>query len=81
MKKFETLLKSEIKKIEKFAQERDGKDSRITGYSAKTTPDEWGFIRVVCEICSNNMNDREDDVVFYVYMPDRRRSRVFSWDA
>ena len=81
MKKFETLLKSEIKKIEKFAQQRDGKDSRVTGYGCNTTPDEWGFIRVVCEICSNNMRDREDDVVFYVYMPDRRRSCVFSWDA
>lgn len=32
MKKFEGLLRSEIKKVEKFAQKRDGKDSRITGY-------------------------------------------------
>ena len=46
MKKFESLLKSEVKKIEKFAQKRDGKDSRVTGYSAKSTPDELGFIRV-----------------------------------
>lgn len=81
MKKFETLLKSEIKKIEKFAQKRDGKDSRITGYSSKTIPDEHGFIRVICEICSNNMSNREDDVVFYVFMPDRRRSFIPSWEC
>ena len=37
MKKFEGLLKSEIKKVEKFAQKRDGKDSRLTGYDYPET--------------------------------------------
>ena len=76
MKEFENLLKSEIKKVEKFAQKRDGKDSRNTGYGAKSTPDELGFVKVTCEICSNDMRDREDDVILYVFMPDRRRSWV-----
>lgn len=76
MKTFEGLLKSEIKKINKFVQKRDNKDSRITGYGYNSTPDELGFIEVKCEICSNNMNDREEDIIFEVFMPDRRRSFV-----
>ena len=76
MKKFEGLLKSEIKKINKFAQKRDNKDSCITGYGYNSNPDELGFIEITCEICSNNMNDREEDIIFEVFMPDRRRSFV-----
>lgn len=54
MKKFESLLKSEIKKINKAAQQRDNTDSQITGYSygavdelvllklpAKSAPTTW----------------------------------------
>lgn len=84
MKKFEGLLKGEIKKVESFAQKRDGKDSRITGYCYHETEDAMGFITVKCEICSNNMEDRERDVVLYVYVPDRRRSfvsKALSWTA
>lgn len=76
MKKFEGLMISEIKKINKFAQKRDKKDSCITGYGCNTVPDELGVIEVRCEICSNDMNDREADVIFEVFMPDRRRSFV-----
>ncbi len=76
MKNFEGLLKSEIKKINKFAQKRDKKDSCITGYGYNSNPDELGFIEVTCEICSNGMSDREDDIIFEVFMPDRRRSFV-----
>lgn len=76
MKKFEGLLRSEIKKVEKFAQKRDGKDSRLTGYYYNETPDEFGFVTVKCEICSNDMRDRERDVTIFVYIPDRRRSFI-----
>lgn len=75
MKKFEGLLRSEIKKINKFAQKRDGRDSRISGYFC-SGEDELGFVEVKCEICSNNYNDREADVTFFVFMPDRRMSKV-----
>lgn len=75
MKKFESLLKSEIKKINKAAQQRDNTDSVITGYSYGAV-DEWGTITVTCEICSNNMNTRMDDLTFIVFMDDRRRSFV-----
>ena len=75
MKKFETLLKSEIKKINKAVQKRDNTDSVITGYSYGAA-DEWGTIEVTCEICSNNMETRMDDLVFIVFMSDRRRSFV-----
>lgn len=76
MKKFKGLLRSEIKKVEKFAQKRDGKDSRLTSYGYHETEDAMGFIPVKCEICSNDMQDRERDVTIFVYIPDRRRSFI-----
>lgn len=76
MKKFEGLLRGEIKKVESFAQKRDGKDSRITGYGYHETEGARDYITVKCEICSNDMRDRERDVVLYVFVPDRRKSFV-----
>lgn len=76
MKKFDGLLKSEIKRVEKFAQKRDGRDSRLTGYGYHETEGATGFITVRCEICSNDMRDRERDVTLFVYIPDRRRSFI-----
>lgn len=76
MKSFENILPSEIKKVERFAQKRDGKDSRVTGYSSSACVDDQGLVKVRCEICSNNMTQREDDVVMFVFLPDRRRSFV-----
>lgn len=70
------LLRSEIKKVEKFAQKRDGKDSRLTGYDYHETEDAMEFITVKREICSNDMRDRERDVTIFVYIPDRRRSFI-----
>ena len=78
MKKFESLLKSEIKKINKAAQMRDNADSVITGYYYGVV-DECGTIEVTCEICSNNMETRMDDLIFIVFMDDRRRSFVPKW--
>lgn len=80
MKKFDGLLRSEIKKVEKFAQKRDGKDSRLTGYGCcyHETEGAIGFITVKCEICSNDMRDRERDVTLFVYVPDRRKSFICS---
>lgn len=75
MKKFESLLKSEIKKINKAVQMRDNTDSVITGYSYSSI-DECGTIEITCEICSNNMKNRMDDLTFIVFMEDRRRSFV-----
>lgn len=76
MKKFEGLLRGEIKKVESFAQKRDGKDSRLTGYGYHETEGARDYITVKCEICSNDMRDRERDVVIYVFVPDRRKSFV-----
>lgn len=78
MKEFDSLLKSEIKKINKAAQKRDNTDSVITGYSYNVV-DEFGNLEVTCEICSNNMETRMDDLIFTVFMSDRRRSFVPEW--
>ena len=76
MKNFDGLMNGELAKVERFAQKRDGTDSRVTGYSYKVTPDECRFVTVTCEICSHDMEQREDDVVLCVFMPDRRRSFI-----
>lgn len=78
MKKFDGLLRSEIKKVESFAKKRDGRDSRVTGYGYHEAKGADGFLVVKCEICSNDMRDREDDVSIFVYIPDRRRSFICS---
>lgn len=78
MKGFDGLLRSEIKKVESFAKKRDRRDSRITGYGYHEAKDAEGFLVVKCEICSNDMKDREDDVSIFVYIPDRRRSFICS---
>lgn len=76
MKEFKGLSIGEIRRVERFAQKRDGKDSRVTGCSYNGTPDEWGWIKVRCEICSNDYSHRENDVVIYIFMLDRRRSFI-----
>lgn len=76
IKKFEGLRAGEIKKIERFVQKRDGRDSHVTGYGYNSVPDEMGFVKVRCEICSNDMEIRERDVIMYIYVPDRRRSFI-----
>ena len=72
---FKNLLKSEIAKVNRFVQKRDGKDSQITGWSCQIDSDDF-LIKVRCEICSNDMSEREDDAFLHVFMPDRRKSWV-----
>lgn len=80
MKKEFNLKKSEIKKAEAFANKRTGKtDCRVTGYFVKNIDKDLGFKEIQLEICSNNMEDREDDVILQVCMWDRRRSFVVTW--
>ena len=76
MKTFKDLLKSEIKKAERFASKRDGKDVRVSGWYTDNKMDELGFISVHCEMCSDEYGTREHDIVLNVFMPDRRRSFV-----
>lgn len=76
VKIFEGLKPSEIKKVERFAQKRDKRDSRVTGYSYKAEPDGLGWVDVKCEICSNDMTEREKDVYISVCLWDRRHSFV-----
>lgn len=79
MKKFEGLLRSEIAKAEKFATQKNGKDTRMGGYFFDGVVDEWGWAAVTCEMLSNDLEDREDDVKLLVFLPDRRRSFVSKW--
>lgn len=75
IKKFGQLKASEIKKINRYVQDRDKADSCLTGYSY-STPDEIGFVTVTCEICSHDMTQREADVIFNACLFDRRKSFV-----
>lgn len=69
------LMISEIRKAERLANKVTGKtDCRVTGYYTDNKKDDFGFITVKCEICSNNMEDREDDVILSICTWDRRRT-------
>lgn len=74
MKQFNDILKSEIAKAERFATKNNGKKTQMTGWFSDSVIDEFGFVTVHCEMCSENMSVREEDVVLHVFMPDRRRS-------
>lgn len=72
---FENLKVSEIKKAERFANKNTGKkDCKVTAWYTISKDDKFGFYQIGCEICSNNMTDREDDVIIEVFMKDRRMS-------
>ena len=74
MKEF-TLLRSEIKKAIKKANELNGcKDCTVTGYSYNEKADDYGFISVRCEICHNYEERAEYDVTVECFLRDRRMS-------
>lgn len=83
MKKFEGLLKSEIKKAEKLANRLTGfNDCKVTGYSSKVThPFEFDpdctYIDCECEICRNYEEPIDFQINLSIPMGDRRRS--FAW--
>lgn len=76
MKNFEGLLKSEIKKAESLATKQNHTITKMTGCHYNLTNDDYGFIDVTCEMCSNDMETREKDVVVHVCLWDRRKSFV-----
>ena len=81
MKKFEGLLKSEIKKAETAANKFFGrKDCKVTGYF-HSGADEYGNATVICEICFNYEERADYDVSVSVIGMDRRRSfaRIKTW--
>lgn len=80
MKKFEGLLKSEIKKAVKAANKYSGfNDCTVTGYSWTTErPFEFDpeavFVNVKCEICRNYEERCDFDVELIIPMFDRRKT-------
>lgn len=80
MKKFEGLLKSEIRKAVKEANEYSGfNDCTITGYSWKeerpfSFDPEAVFVTVECEICRDYTERCDFDIVLNIMMSDRRRT-------
>ncbi len=68
------LLKSEIKKAERIATKKAGKPVRMTGWYTDGKVSEFNTIYITCEMCSNDMQDREDDVTLVIWLDDRRRS-------
>lgn len=80
MKKFEDLLRNEIKKAVSLANKHSGRtDCAITAWSSHKGDGSW--VDVKCEICfEHGAGDRADfDVMVCVYLPDRRRSFVQIW--
>lgn len=65
--------RGEIRKAERLACKLTGKmDCRVTGYYTEGANGDFQTFQ--CEICSNDMEDREDDIYIEAYLPDRRRS-------
>lgn len=78
-RKFENLMKSEIKRIEKFASNRDNKKDILTAYWTESKDEFTGFVTVGCEICSvenGELADRENNVYICICLWDRRRSFI-----
>lgn len=83
MKKFECLLKSEIKKVEKFANKITGfDDCKLTAYSYKIThpfsfdPD-CAFVDIDCEICRDYEEPIDALIHLSIMMNDRRKT--YAW--
>ena len=68
------LLKSEIKKAERFASKRDGKEVKVSGWYTDNKVSEIGFQLVQCEMCSDDYSTRERDVMLHIFTVDRRKS-------
>ena len=83
MKKFEGLLKSEIKKAERFANKITGfNDCKLTAYSSKVThpfdfDKDCEFVEIDCEIC----RDYEEpiDTLIHLSIPMLNRRKTFAW--
>lgn len=70
------LSKSEIKKIYTSAKKvNPGKMPELTGWY-HCGIDDFGFTKVVCEICDGFTGERLHDVVIYCCVFDRRSSWV-----
>lgn len=80
MKKFEGLLKSEIRRAEAAANKATGtKNCKVTGYSWKIVrPFDFApnveFVEAVCEICHDYDCRADVDVRIDIPISDRRRS-------
>jgi hypothetical protein len=76
-KKFETLLKSEVKKVVKAANEYSGRtDCELVSYTYRIDPNLPSFVEVKCDI-GYDLEDYDGDpfyVQLSVFLPDRRHS-------
>ena len=82
MKKFEGLLKSEIRKVERLANKLTGfSDCKVTAYSSmETHPINFDpsvvFVECDCEVCRNYEEPIGFSIHLTIPMFDRRRSWV-----
>ena len=76
MKDF-NLMKSEIKKAERFANKVTGKTNcKVTEYYTNNKKNNSGFIKVKCRIFSNNGKIPEGYITLLVCTRDRRKTFV-----
>lgn len=73
------LKKSEIKKIERYAKDRDGQAAIVSAWwtEPRSETDELaGFQTIGCEMMTADYSDRVENVYIAVCLWDRRRSFV-----
>lgn len=75
MKEF-NLLKSEIKKVEKAAKRRTGKDCFLAGITYSIDPETSEWVDVTCEMDALEDGSFCCNVKIDCYIEDRRRSFI-----
>lgn len=73
------LKKSELKKIERYAKERDGERAVVSAWWTEKQSDVdelTGFQTIGCEMMKADYSDRVENVYIAVCIWDRRRSFV-----
>ena len=76
IKAFENLMKSEIKKIQKYAAARDGQPVKVSAWWTDSTDEFTGFKTIGCEIMTEDYSERLSDVFICVCLWDRRKSFI-----
>lgn len=74
--KFETLKRSEITKVQRYAAKRDGQPVKLSAWWTEERDEFTGFVTVGCEIMNEDCTERLGDVFICVCLWDRRKSFV-----
>lgn len=76
MKNFDTLLKSELKKVQRYVMKRDSVKAVVSAWWTEEKDEFTEFYMIGCEIMTEDYSERLEDVYINCFMLDRRKSFV-----